>query len=48
MKTAMEILGMPAGPVRPPLMNTLEKDIADIRALMEVYGEMREASAVAR
>jgi 5-dehydro-4-deoxyglucarate dehydratase len=37
MKAAMEILGMPAGPVRPPLCNCAEKDIADLRLLMEVY-----------
>jgi 5-dehydro-4-deoxyglucarate dehydratase len=37
MKTAMEILGMPAGPVRPPLMNTRPQDVPDIQALMEVY-----------
>lgn len=43
MKAAMEILGMPAGPVRPPLMNCSEKDLADLRILLEVY---REASAV--
>jgi 5-dehydro-4-deoxyglucarate dehydratase len=41
MKEAMEILGMPAGPVRPPLMNCREKDIADLRKLMDIYGEMR-------
>jgi 5-dehydro-4-deoxyglucarate dehydratase len=41
MKDAMEMLGMPAGPVRPPLMNVREQDIADIRALMEIYKEVR-------
>lgn len=41
MKDAMEMLGMPAGPVRPPLMNVREHDIPDIRALMEVYKEVR-------
>ena len=41
MKEAMEILGMPAGPVRPPLMNCREKDIADLRKLMDVYQDMR-------
>jgi 5-dehydro-4-deoxyglucarate dehydratase len=41
MKEAMEMLGMPAGPVRPPLMNVLEHDVADIRALMEIYKEVR-------
>jgi len=37
MKAAMEILGMPAGPVRPPLCNCAEKDLADLRQLLEVY-----------
>lgn len=41
MKEAMEILGMPAGPVRPPLMNTREQDLSDIRALMDIYQEVR-------
>ena len=40
MKEAMEMLGMPAGPVRPPLMNVREQDMPDIRALMEVYKEV--------
>src|ERR1051326_558197 len=31
MKAAMEILGMPAGPVRPPLTRCNERDIADLR-----------------
>ena len=47
MKAAMEILGMPAGPVRPPLCDCTEKDIADLRQLMEVYADvidMRAAS----
>lgn len=37
MKAAMEMLGMPAGPVRPPLMNCREKDIADLRKLTDIY-----------
>src|SRR5580658_1175248 len=40
MKAAMEILGMPAGPVRPPLCNCAEKDIADLRQLLEVYADV--------
>jgi 5-dehydro-4-deoxyglucarate dehydratase len=40
MKAAMEILGMTAGPVRPPLMNCSEKDIADLRVLMESYTDV--------
>ncbi len=39
MKDAMEILGMTAGPVRPPLMNTKPADVADLRELMGVYRE---------
>jgi 5-dehydro-4-deoxyglucarate dehydratase len=39
MKAAMEIIGMPAGPVRPPLTNCHSHEIADLRALMEVYAE---------
>jgi 5-dehydro-4-deoxyglucarate dehydratase len=42
MKTAMEILGIPAGPVRPPLTNCRPQDIEDIRRLMEVYREVIE------
>jgi 5-dehydro-4-deoxyglucarate dehydratase len=45
MKTAMEILGKPAGPVRPPLMNTRAQDVEDVRALMQVYVELRRSSA---
>jgi 5-dehydro-4-deoxyglucarate dehydratase len=40
MKAAMEILGMPAGTVRPPLTACSERDIADLRALMDVYADM--------
>jgi len=39
MKAAMEIIGMTAGPVRPPLVNCHAHDIADLRALMEVYAQ---------
>lgn len=41
MKEAMEILGIPAGPVRPPLMNCRPKDIDDLKQLMQIYREMR-------
>jgi 5-dehydro-4-deoxyglucarate dehydratase len=37
MKAAMEILGMPAGPVRPPLSNCQPQDLEDIRKLLDVY-----------
>jgi 5-dehydro-4-deoxyglucarate dehydratase len=43
MKVAMEILGMPAGPVRPPLTNCRPQDVDDLRELMKVYEEFREA-----
>lgn len=46
MKTAMEILGKPAGPVRPPLTNTRAEDIPDIQKLMEVYSEAEVSAAV--
>jgi 5-dehydro-4-deoxyglucarate dehydratase len=45
MKSAMEILGMPAGPVRPPLENTRPKDMEDLRKLMLVYEDMLEVAA---
>jgi dihydrodipicolinate synthase/N-acetylneuraminate lyase len=37
----MEMLGMPAGPVRPPLMNCRAVDKKDLAELMKVYSEMR-------
>jgi 5-dehydro-4-deoxyglucarate dehydratase len=40
MKAAMEIIGMPAGPVRPPLCSCAEKDLAELRQLMEVYSDV--------
>lgn len=46
MKEAMEVLGMPAGPVRPPLMNCRARDKEDIRNLMELYAEMRSGAPV--
>lgn len=45
MKAAMEILGMPAGPVRPPLMNCTEKDLADLRTVLEAYRDVVVARA---
>ena len=42
MKTAMEILGKAAGPVRPPLMPTSARDVEDVRKLMEVYRDFTE------
>lgn len=43
MKEAMQMLGMPAGPVRPPLMKCREVDVNDLRKLMAVYQEVRPA-----
>lgn len=42
MKTAMEILGKPAGPVRPPLTPTRAQDIEDIRQLVLRYRDFLE------
>jgi 5-dehydro-4-deoxyglucarate dehydratase len=39
-KTAMELLGMTAGPVRPPLANMRPEDAADLRELTELYREV--------
>jgi 5-dehydro-4-deoxyglucarate dehydratase len=44
MKVAMEILGMPAGPVRPPLANCKPEDVADLERLMEIYRECLDSS----
>jgi 5-dehydro-4-deoxyglucarate dehydratase len=40
MKQAMAILGMPSGPVRPPLTNCRPQDVDDLRKLMEIYSDM--------
>jgi len=45
MKAAMEILGKPAGPVRPPLTNCVAQDITDLRALMQVYADVLDRKA---
>jgi len=37
MKTAMEMMGKPAGPVRPPLENTRPQDIKDLEQIVDVY-----------
>ncbi len=44
MKAAMEILGMPAGPVRPPLVDCTEKDKAELRVLLEAYSDVLAAA----
>lgn len=36
-KTAMEMLGITAGPVRPPLANMRPEDVADLRDVVAVY-----------
>jgi 5-dehydro-4-deoxyglucarate dehydratase len=45
MKAAMEILGMRAGPVRPPLVDCTAHDIADLRVLLEAYSDVLTARA---
>jgi 5-dehydro-4-deoxyglucarate dehydratase len=40
-KEGMELLGLPAGPVRPPLVACRPKDREDLRAVMQIYQEMR-------
>jgi 5-dehydro-4-deoxyglucarate dehydratase len=48
MKAAMDIIGLSAGPVRPPLMNCRPEDLEDIRALMNTYAEVRQITALQR
>jgi hypothetical protein len=38
---------MPAGPVRPPLCECSEKDLADLRQLLEVYADVIDTAPVA-
>jgi len=40
MKAAMEILGMTAGPVRPPLVDCTAKDIVELRTVLEAYADV--------
>jgi 5-dehydro-4-deoxyglucarate dehydratase len=44
-KEAMEMLGMPAGPVRPPLSNCRPQDLEALRKIVAVYQESLEAGA---
>ena len=37
MKTAMEMMGKPAGPVRPPLENTRDAHMAELRQIVDTY-----------
>ena len=39
MKRAMESIGKPAGPVRPPLTDVKESEIAEIRAVMALFSD---------
>ena len=39
MKRAMEMLGMPAGPVRSPLRDVRPEDVEALREIMVVYQE---------
>ncbi len=45
MKAAMEMLGIPAGPVRPPLTECRAQDVEDLRKLVAVYRASLEAGA---
>jgi 5-dehydro-4-deoxyglucarate dehydratase len=42
-KEAMEMLGMPAGPVRPPLMASRPKDLEDLRHVVEAIRKFNQA-----
>lgn len=46
MKEAMEMLGMEAGPVRPPLMNSRPGDLEDLRRVVEIYRVARQDETV--
>jgi 5-dehydro-4-deoxyglucarate dehydratase len=48
MKAAMEIIGMAAGPVRPPLNAVKPQDVEDIRALMTVYEDVFDRTVAAK
>src|SRR6185295_8401904 len=45
MKLAMEMLGMPAGPVRPPLSACRAQDVEELRKVLAPYRESIEAGA---
>jgi dihydrodipicolinate synthase/N-acetylneuraminate lyase len=44
MKAAMELLGHPAGPVRPPLANLSADERAELRVILERLGVPTAAS----
>jgi 5-dehydro-4-deoxyglucarate dehydratase len=48
MKEAMELLGMPAGPVRPPLVDCRPADREDLRQIMSIYDEWTRPAVVQR
>ncbi len=45
-KEAMEMLGMPAGPVRPPLMNSRPNDLNDLRQVIDAFRAIGERDLV--
>src|SRR3954452_10612051 len=45
-KEAMEMLGMPAGPVRAPLMASRPRDLEDLRKVVETTRDFNAASSV--
>jgi hypothetical protein len=47
MKVAMELLGMKAGPVRPPLKNLTAAETEELRKLMKAYEPMLDKRKVA-
>jgi 5-dehydro-4-deoxyglucarate dehydratase len=48
MKAAMELIGLSAGPVRPPLQNCKPQDVADLESLMRVYEDVLDRTVPAR
>lgn len=47
MKSAMELIGMSAGPVRPPLKNLTAGEVEELRTIMEAYAPMLDRRSVA-
>jgi 5-dehydro-4-deoxyglucarate dehydratase len=43
MKRAMELLGKPAGPVRPPLTGITSAEEAELRKVLEIFSDMLES-----
>jgi hypothetical protein len=44
----MEILGRPAGPVRPPLVKCAPDDLEDLRQLMLTYSDWTKPALLKR